>query len=126
LIAPVGGKIKQDDGRSRAVNKALPTTASVFYDGVIILENASQDRSVSEIGRAKHFIREAYMHGKTIGAIDAGVDLLQALNLPNGREQEPGIVFAVGSANLSEFVQEYLDALRKHRYFDRDVEKVPA
>lgn len=126
LIAPVGGKIKQDDGQSLAVNKALPTTASVFYDGVIVLENASQHRSVFEIGRAKHFISKAYLHGKTIGAIDAGVDLLQALNLPNGREQEPGIVLATGGANLSAFVQKYLDTLRKHRYFDRDVERISA
>jgi catalase len=126
LIAPVGGKIKQDNGRNLAVNKALPTTASVFYDGVIVLENASQDRTVFETGRARHFISEAYMHGKTIGAIDAGIDLLKALNLPNGREPEPGIVFAAGGANLSEFVQKYLDALKKHRYFDRDIEKVPA
>jgi hypothetical protein len=73
IIAPSGGKVSGGGGNSLSVDKTLVTAASVFYDGIIALGNNSQRRDLLELGGAKHFVSEAFMHGKTIGALGAGV-----------------------------------------------------
>ena len=125
IIAPSGGKVG-DDGHSLSVDKALATTASVFYDGIIVLGNKSQGRALLDLGPAKHFVSEAFMHGKAIAALGAGVDLVRSVNLSNGSQSEPGIILFENADNVTELMERFLDALKAHRYFDRSIERVPA
>ncbi|MBV9874767.1 MAG: catalase [Verrucomicrobia bacterium] len=125
-IAPTGGKFGGEDGHSITVDKTLATTASVFYDGVVLLGNKSQGRDIFDLGRAKHFVAEAFMHGKTIGAFGAGVDFVRTLNLPDGYENEPGIVLFENGDNVVDFTRQFLEELKAHRHFNRLIEKVSA
>ena len=125
-IAPTGGEFNGEDSQRITVDKTLATTASVFYDGVVLLGNKSQDRDFLDLGKAKHFVAEAFMHGKTIGALGAGVEFVRTVNLPDGFEAEPGIVLFENEDNVEDFVRGFLKELRAHRHFNRLIEKVSA
>jgi catalase len=89
------------------------------------------------VGEAVHYPAEAYKHAKLIGALNAGIRLLERAPLPGlrvadgeGVMADNGVVTATDgpstTVDLDAFAAAFGDAIGAHRHHDREVELVPA
>ncbi len=115
VIAPHLGELA---GGEVKVDKTYATAASVLYDAVYVPGGKESVKQLVEDYEVRHFVREAYNHGKAIAANGEGAELLQAAGIAPG----PGVVSGKSS---SDFTQNFVDAI-KHRHWNRvkSVDKV--
>ncbi|MFH8798922.1 catalase [Streptomyces sp. NPDC017936] len=127
-LAATDGTVKGADGELYAVDRALPTVASVLYDAVLLPGGPADGSAITGDPDAMRFVRDAYRHGKPVGALGSGVGVLSALapeglRLADGSDRtmsDRGVVTdtSPGSAG-PEFVQAFVAAIAAHRHWDR-------
>jgi catalase len=108
--------------------------ASVLYVAVLVAGGRGSVESLRRNGAAIRYVAEAYKHGKPVGALGEGVELLREAPLngarisDNGLVDEAGVVTLAASENgeLDHFAGAFARALAAHRHFERQVELVPA
>ncbi|HEX4450812.1 MAG TPA: catalase [Kofleriaceae bacterium] len=135
-IAPTLGPIAPDEGNPLDADKSLATASSVFYDAVFVPGGAVA--ALAADGQARHFLREAFKHCKTIGAVGEAVRLLAACELPglvldtsdhgggSGITAAQGVITARAGDAAGEFVNAFLAAIAMHRHWDRQTAGVAA
>jgi catalase len=111
IVAPHEGEVG-----SLTVDRQLSAASSVLYDAVLLVDGGE----LTDNGHAVHFIREAFKHGKAIGALPGGEALLEAAALP-GRQ---GVIGP--ETSMDEFAAAFAAVIAEHRTFDRDVDAVAA
>ncbi len=134
VISRFSGSVKGADGSKVPVDKPAPNAPSVFYDAVFIPGGADNAVALGKFGAAVHFINEAFLHGKAIGAAGEGVQLLKKIGLGEidfstngtGATVKQGVVTAPDSAGFDAFLNEFIGAIAKHRDFTRNFDMVPA
>ncbi|KAB8186232.1 catalase [Nonomuraea phyllanthi] len=107
VVAPVEGSVG-----GIPVDRQLSAAGSVLYDAVV----AADGSALAPLGRAQFFVKEAFKHGKAIGAVGSGRELLEAAQLPS----DVGVVMGDGIA------EKFATAVAGHRFYERDVASVPA
>ncbi|GAA3259114.1 catalase [Nonomuraea helvata] len=107
VVAPAEGTVA-----GIPVDRQLSAANSVIYDAVVAADGAA----LAPVGRAQFFVKEAFKHGKAIGAVGSGRELLEAARLPN----DVGVVMGDGIA------EKFATAVAGHRFYERDVSAVPA
>jgi catalase len=136
IVAKFLGSLTCDDGSELPVDKNYQTTASIMYDAVFVPGGPGSAQSLMEQGYAKHFVNEAFKHGKPVAASGEGVQVLQVADLAgvelvtvgSGRiSEDKGVVTSMSPASEGAFMELFLTAIAEHRHWDRDMkEKVPA
>jgi catalase len=140
----------EGEGGSVEVDKIYVTTASVLFDAVFVPGGRTNVDTLKTHGDALHFIKEAFKHGKAIGATDDAVELLRAADLRGiqladssevvdsrgvvtvaGRESVAdrvrGAVGGEESTGTGGFASRFLQAVAQHRHWDRESkESIPA
>ena len=127
VIGPWLGTLTGADGGQLAVDRGLLTVASVMYDAVFVPGGQAAVDALWGEGDARHFVAEAYKHGKAIGAQAEGVALLGAAGLPAsaGPEAAPGVsavqgvVRATAAATPQAFADAFAEAIAQHRHWNR-------
>lgn len=124
------------DDEELEVDKPYVATASLMYDAVYIPGGRDHVDELLEQGDARHFVNEAYKHCKPIGATAEGIELLEeaAFQAPDLSAPDQGVVTAdtgvvTGgvSADIDDFLDEFVDAIADHRHWNRDdIAGVPA
>ncbi len=123
-IAPHGGQVPASDGGTVSVDRALPTVGSVIYDAVVVL-GAPEGPAAQAM---RDFTAEAFRHGKALGALRGGVDLLQSTPLvaqgirmaaPGGQESDRGVVTSRTDGGGG-FFEAFEEALAGGRHWDRE------
>ncbi|GGW94078.1 catalase [Streptomyces lomondensis] len=127
-LAPADGTITGADGETYAVDRALPTVASVLYDAVLLPGGPVGTPPTAADPDAVRFVRDAYRHGKPVGALGSGVGVLSALE-PEGLHlstefqrvvADQGIVTDTSPGPASEeFLNAFVDAIAAHRHWGR-------
>jgi catalase len=131
VVSKLLGKLKSAAGDPVHVDKNYVTAASVMYDGVIVAGGVDSVAALATHGDAMHWINETYKHGKTVGAVGEGVDLLRGAKFADvriadgdGAMADRGVVTA---RDPGAFATAYLEALAQYRHWDRqDKDMVPA
>jgi catalase len=137
LVAPTLSPVKAADGTLLQPDKTFLTAASVLYDAVFVPGGGQSVATLRSDGGALHFINEAFVHCKAIGAATDGLDLLLASNIsdPNTKPQQfeaalallPGVVVERSPTNLKDLAQRFIQAVALDRHFDRlQKDRVPA
>lgn len=154
LVAP-RGYVKNAAGVSVKADFTILTCKSTLFDAVFIPGGHSASSFLPTQGNYIGFVNEAYRHFKAIGAVAEGVAFLKACTLPgikltNGTEvvDDQGVVTsgavfegyaktaegivgstitgavtgAVGSAGV---IASFINAVGQHRFWARDVTRVP-
>ncbi|GLB34627.1 putative occurs in almost all aerobically respiring organisms and serves to protect cells from the toxic effects of hydrogen peroxide [Lyophyllum shimeji] len=84
LIGPRRGEVQSDENVPVKTDHHFEGQRSTLYDAVFVPSGAQHAKTLSENGRTLHWIREAFGHCKTIGAIGEGAGFVaNALNLPD-------------------------------------------
>jgi catalase len=132
VLAPRDGTIRAGGGDVVEVTRALNTVGSVLYDAVVVPGGAGVETLLDD-GDAVHFVAEAFKHGKAVGAIGTGIELLRAARLNGvrldsvGVGSEQGVVTQSTSGGASsEFTREMVGAIAVHRHPHRAKSPVPA
>jgi catalase len=128
VVGPVLGALESADGDAIEAPKSVLHAASVEYDAVLVAGGAKSAAALAKNAEALHFVREAFKHCKTVGAIGEGIDVLQAAALlPAGKAakppQRPGLV--LGRADAA-FAKAFANAVGLHRHWDRDPHAISA
>lgn len=127
-LAPVDGEVRGADGELYTVDRALPTVASVLYDAVLLPGGPVDTPPTAADQDAMRFVRDAYRHGKPIGALGSGVGVLSSLE-PEGLrlsaefhrvESDHGVVTETSPGPAGEeFLDAFVAAIAAHRHWDR-------
>ncbi|MGA4838692.1 catalase [Streptomyces sp. G45] len=129
-LAPRDGSVTGADGERHAVDRALPTVASVLYDAVLVPGGPAGAPTALADPDALRFVRDAYRHGKPVGALGAGVAALGALGAddlrlaaePGQAVADRGVVTDTAPGPAGEpFLRAFTEAVAGHRYWDRPV-----
>jgi catalase len=137
IVAKVLGTLKSSSGESVEVDKTYLTTASLMYDALFIPGGQQSVQTLQTQGDARHFVNEAFTHGKTIGAASEAIDLLartdiEGIAMADAQSQEriivnQGVVTGRNGMALDAFTQHLIEAIAQHRHWDREEkDKVPA
>ncbi|ATL31879.1 catalase [Streptomyces formicae] len=127
-LAPMDGTVGGADGRTYQVDRALPTVASVLYDAVLLPGGPTGTPALAHDPDVTRFVRDAYRHGKPIGALGSGVGVLGCLRAEGLRiasEQgnvvsEHGVVTdPTPGADVTSFAHAFVQAIAAHRHWDR-------
>jgi catalase len=130
LLAATDGEVQAANGAQVDVTRAMPTMASVLYDAVLVPGGAESARTLKSDGLAVHFVAEAFKHGKAIGAIDEGIELLQRAGVSGiriageGALTDQGVVTRRGAG--PDFANQLIRAIAAHRHWERERDSVPA
>jgi catalase len=107
LIGPHLGELKG----GIKVDKSLATVDSVMYDAVYVPGGKESITMLLGDYEARHFVLDAYNHGKAIATSSEGSELLQAL----GIKEAPGVVTDKSSGGLT---KSFVEAIG-HRHWNR-------
>jgi catalase len=151
IIAKLAGKVKSADGREVDVDKMHVTTDPVLWDAVFI-PGGIHVEALKRQGTTLNFVTESFKHYKPIGALGEAVYLLTSARLPGVSVAESGgkvvsdkgivtlrsedgasvkdrVKAAIGKGDgtdTSGFIENFVEAIAKHRHWEREVESVPA
>ncbi|MFF7788701.1 catalase [Streptomyces sp. NPDC007991] len=127
-LAATDGTITGSDGETYAVDRALPTVASVLYDAVLLPGGPVGTPPTAADPDAVRFVRDAYRHGKPVGALGSGVGVLSALE-PEGLRvstefqrvvTDQGVVTDTSPGPASEeFLNAFCSVIAAHRHWGR-------
>ena len=100
--------------------KTFANAASVLFDAVYVPGGASSVEMLKKTGDPAAFVAEAYKHGKAIAATGEGVSLVtMALPKTGSGANRPGVVTSIDTSNVPGTAESFVEALARHRYFDR-------
>ena len=132
LLGAVDGAVRTTKGERLPVDRAVNTTSSVLYDAVVVCDGGEAVEALTYDGLARHFVAEAYKHGKPLGVLGVGRRLAQAAGLP--LEANPtaagaldGVaILAPDTALSTAFVDAFIETIAAHRHPGRPVAGVAA
>ncbi len=132
IVSKILGDKSGESGESVKADKSHVTTGSILFDAIYVPGGEDSVEALLEQGDAKHFITEAFKHKKPIGASGEGTELFEAVELPgveiageNEIVEEHGVVTCT-SGEISEFAEQFRDAIAQHRHWEREEKEVPA
>ena len=130
LIAPRLGDIKSSEGKVIKVDHSLPTVGSVLFDAVFVPGGQHSVEALCADAHAVLFVKEAYKHGKAVGASDEGAMLIakaaRSAGTSDGAFRGPGVIAASGKASAA-FLKSFVAAVAEHRFAARpDLEAIVA
>ncbi len=108
VVAPHLGELKG----GLKVDKSLASADSVMYDAVYIAGGKESITMLLGDYEARHFVGDAYNHGKAIATNAEGNELLQSLGIKDG----PGVVSDKSGGGLT---KSFVDSITQHRYWSR-------
>lgn len=130
VLAAKDGFVQAADGGRIEVTRAMPTVASVLYDAVLVPGGEQSAGTLAHDGDAVHFVAEAFVHCKAIGALDAGIGLLERAGIDGVRfsdgatVSDAGVVTGRGAGG--DFPARLVEAVAAHRHWTRKKGHVPA
>ncbi|WP_306058303.1 catalase [Natronococcus wangiae] len=134
IVSKVLGEKEGADGNLVEADQHHVASGSIMYDAVFVPGGTDSVAALEEQGDAKHFVAEAFKHKKPIAALGGGTELLEAVELPDvdvaadgeGPVSSTGVVTCRDDGELDAFLEEFVDAIARHRHWERSPKEVPA
>lgn len=106
------------------VEVTLEAAPSVLFDAVVLPGGAEAVQAMCEQGQVMDFVKDQYRHCKPMLVLGEATSLLELTGIPTvlpSGEPDPGIVLADGG-RLDTALAAFVDAVAKHRHFDRETD----
>ncbi|MFD5432719.1 hypothetical protein ACFWJ4_11195 [Kitasatospora sp. NPDC127067] len=113
-LAAQDGHVLTGDGEHLPVDRALPTTASVLYDALVLSDGCEQ--TLPSDPDAVRFLTEALRHGKPIAVLGTGVELARAAGLGTPSAPAGVAVHPPGEPVDPTFWDEFAALVERHRF----------
>lgn len=133
LVAPARGAVKGASGKEETAEQSFSTAKSTIFDAVYVPGGQSAEK-LGKMGVAVHFVNEAMFHFKPVAASGVGVKLLSLqcasagikVSDNNKELSDQGIVTQHERGEHWGFQTQFVEAIKQHRFFTRDVSMIPA
>ena len=127
VIAPRLGAVRTLDGKGVMVDVGLLNAASVLFDAVFVPGGDESAATLAMEADAIHFVNEAFKHCKAIAASGAGLAFLKATALASAGALDGGDVAVVTGEAAAGVSGAFIDAIARHRNWDREMKAgIPA
>ncbi|SIR40588.1 catalase [Pontibacter lucknowensis] len=135
IISKLLGKRVSSTGQEIEVDKHHVSADSIMFDAVYIPDGEKSVRKMMGLGDALHFVAEAFKHCKPIATSGFGINLLEKAFVVgvNFAEKDSGkvmshsgVVTAGSDADAGDFADKFIEAIKKHRHWDRERHMTPA
>lgn len=111
IISENQGMLDGSDGATIEVDHTFDTTDAVLYDALYVVGGSDLSKMFKK--ETKKFLHKTFDHYKTIGASQAGIDILEKMHMLN----QPGVV-----TEGERFSEDFIEAIAKDRHRTRDIE----
>jgi len=125
IISTRLGDIASASGEKIPAIKTLLNSESLFYDAIFVA-NVNKFKRADMLGRIRFFVVEAFKHCKPIGLMGKAINLLKddRINISISTNDEVvvdyGVVTVNTDSNLDTFKNDFLAAVIKQRFFERE------
>ena len=132
IIAPKLGVIMSKNDEEILADQSLLGAASVLFDAVYVPGGKISVATLEADADAIHFLNEAFKHCKAIAADEEAIQVLEGTyfskKLPADYSDESVMTEGVVvSSDAKELSKQFIEAIKKHRFWDREKpRKVPA
>jgi catalase len=124
FVGPRLGAVNAEDGDPIDVEITIEAAPSVLWDAVVIPDGAAAAQILKADGQALEFVKDQYRHCKTLLALGAGVDVLDAAaipaELPDGNADAG--VLRIAAEEAEDGPAAFATALAQHRHFARQTD----
>ena len=122
FVGPTLGRVESTSGEPLEVEISIDAGPAVLYDAVVLPDGAEAVKVLATLGHAMEFLKDQYRHCKPILAFGASSGLLEGAGifatLPSGGK-DPGVLLCEES-NVTKAVAAFVEALARHRHFERE------
>jgi catalase len=122
FVSTTLGSIQPASGDAIEIDVSLEAAPAVLYDALVLPDGTDAINTLRGDGRTLEFIKDQYRHCKSILALGAGTQLLDACgidtSLPNG-QPDPGLIVATDAGAATD---DFIAAIAKHRHFGRETD----
>ena len=115
FVGPRVGVFVGDSGKKIEANKSMENSPGVLFDALILPDGDAAIQALSATAQTLEFIKDMYLHGKTILALGAGRQLLEAAGIKPDADGDPGILLA-DPAETEAVESVFIDAVTAHRH----------
>ena len=127
LIAPRIGLVKTAEGNSLMADASLETEPGFLFDALVLPDGQEAVAALSRNAKTMEFIRDQYRHCKSILVMGASTALMSKAGIPDtlpSGQADSGIVFSSSDQGVSpaSAVEAFIQALAKHRHFERETD----
>ena len=127
IVAPTFGATAAADGTEEVADFALFAARSTQFDALAVAGGSAAVKTLLALGQVRAWLAEVYKHGKPMCVIGEAVGLLEGVCVKGGA----GVgVVAIGGGGEKGTVEEgigaFVEAMKKHRFWERDITGVPA
>ncbi len=122
FVGPTLGRVESTSGEPLEVEISIDAGPGVLYDALVLPDGAEAVKELATLGHAMEFIKDQYRHCKPILAFGASSGLLEGAGifatLPSGGK-DPGVLLCE-ERNVAKAVPAFVEALARHRHFERE------
>ena len=115
LLAPHMGCVKSREGGRLKVDGTLAGEPSVLFDAVAVPEGTRSLEALSQCGKARHYLWEAFRHLKPIALPGEASAMMLTSGLPEGADA--GLILEKDSRTA---MARFLAAMKLHRIWSRE------
>jgi catalase len=118
------GQVESAGGQPIDVEVSMETAPSVLWDAMVLPDGEAAVDSLSQSGHAIEFLKDQYRHCKPILVLGAASSLLDEAGIPATLPSgvtDPGLL-QVGSADIQAALNAFVEAITKHRHFQRETD----
>ncbi len=136
VVAPHLGILTGAKGGSIPVDFSFLTSSSVLFDAIFIPGGDKSVAALQQEADACEFVKEAYKHCKTLGAIGAGGRFLRVACLernPMGESDGAGAETTTDKGliigrdgEMRDVTSRFIKAMAQHRHWERELKAQPA
>ncbi len=115
------GPVTSSTGDDVDVEISMEAAPSALWDAVIVPDGGASVDALAGTGHAIEFLKDQYRHCKPMLLAGAATALLERANIPRELPDgtaDPGMILADGNAD--DALPAFMEALSKHRHFERD------
>ncbi|HEY4305417.1 MAG TPA: catalase [Gemmatimonadaceae bacterium] len=126
FVAPRLGTITTANGETIEADASMENSPPVLFDGLILPDGDNGVQALSRDGHAAEFVVNQYRHCKTILVLGASTRLVEKAGIGNvlgGGKNDPGLLFH--DASSTEAAGAFINALTKHRHYERELDPPP-
>ncbi|XP_055336647.1 catalase HPII-like [Paramacrobiotus metropolitanus] len=121
VIAPHMGNLNGTNVKEAIkVDATITGSPSVLFDAVYIPGGAGSIQTLLACGKAVHYVTQAFVHYKPIGASGDAINFLNQIGVvKTGQEVPVGVIIENGQTVTEPVVGQFIQAVAQHRFYNR-------
>ncbi|WP_188074590.1 catalase [Pusillimonas sp. ANT_WB101] len=119
FVGPRIGPTATAEGEHIDADASLENQPGVLFDGLVLPDGDEAIKTLAKNDLARDFVHDQYRHCKTILAMGSAATLLEKAGIDLNSKHDAGLLVMDGDAAAA--AKQFMEALAKHRHFEREV-----